>query len=454
MPKSTDDVKRDRHASREFLISETITPPESEARQKEPVGATLKEAYPDLLAGPAFVRHAVTRLKGVEAFVSTAISVDGLDEAENQEREVLEVAKIVDQAAGSVDTRFWGMLANGVFCVVMPDEDESAATGLGESVRKSVRESGDRTATAGVTVYPLIDFTREDTVKNTQKALDHAAFFGPDSQVVFDAVSLNVSGDQFYQEGDVDSAIIEFERALKLNPEETNVLNSLGVAYAVKEKPDQAMKCFDKARELAGSDIMPVYNTGLALLMAGQREQALRQFLEADSMEPGVFEILYQTGRVQLELGRAAEAVESCTRAVEARPDSSAAHRMLGDGLALSGSFREASKEYEKALRIFPNDAAALSSLGQMYAELGENLDIALSFARQSVNLAPENGLYHLRLARIHEKREEEDKALEFHEKARELGYSAIDTGTPGTEVEIVPAGKAEARASTGAKTQ
>ena len=58
------------------------------------------------------------------------------------------------------------------------------------------------------------------TLQNACKALDHGAFFGPDACVVFDAISLNISGDRFYQSGDLNAAIDEYHFALTLDDDQ------------------------------------------------------------------------------------------------------------------------------------------------------------------------------------------------------------------------------------------
>ena len=75
------------------------------------------------------------------------------------------------------------------------------------------------------------------------EALDHGAFFGPASTVVFDAVSLNISGDHFYQTGKVSEAMAEYRAALRLDADDVNVYNSLGVCLAQTGEIEKAAAC-------------------------------------------------------------------------------------------------------------------------------------------------------------------------------------------------------------------
>ncbi|MBU1398246.1 MAG: tetratricopeptide repeat protein [Proteobacteria bacterium] len=82
----------------------------------------------------------------------------------------------------------------------------------------------------------------------------------------------------------------------------------------------------------------------------------------------------------------------------------------------------EAEEAYEKAVKINPNDAASLSSLGLLYDQNGKNHDIALSFCRQSVEISPDNGLFRQRLGKIYHKHGLLGDAMKEFEKAEELG--------------------------------
>jgi tetratricopeptide (TPR) repeat protein len=85
----------------------------------------------------------------------------------------------------------------------------------------------------------------------------------------------------------------------------------------------------------------------------------------------------------------------------------------------------EAAGAYKKAIKNNPGDAAALSVLGCLYAERGENPEICELFCRQSVEISPEEGLYHHRLGKLYLKHNQLTKALQAFQKAGKLGFDA-----------------------------
>ena len=106
-----------------------------------------------------------------------------------------------------------------------------------------------------------------EIINNARKAFDHATFFGANSLVAFDDVSLNISGDKFYEKGDIPAAINEFKLALALDPGNVNVHNSLGVCYGLQSDYDSAIAAFQKAMALDPGEYMALYNLGLVHLL-------------------------------------------------------------------------------------------------------------------------------------------------------------------------------------------
>jgi len=98
---------------------------------------------------------------------------------------------------------------------------------------------------------------------------------------------------------------------------------------------------------------------------------------------------------------------------------------LLGRCRASLGQTHPAIAAYQRAVKINPYDAAALSALGSLYDVKGENPEICVTFCRQSVALAPDNGLFRLRLARLYHKHNQLERALAEYESATALGCDA-----------------------------
>jgi tetratricopeptide (TPR) repeat protein len=294
----------------------------------------------------------------------------------------------------------WGRIDDDQFACFCPDMGEEAAVELASKIQNGLGPSGRQTISIGIAVYPFWPFEKEAILANAQKALDHAAFFGPGTITTFDAVSLNISADKLYQYGDIHGAIDEFKKALAVDHKNVNVLNSLGVCYGVLGKLERAIEAFEAAVHLEPEDIMATYNLGLAHLRKGDQEMALRLFLEAHSLDGDNPEICYQIGMCCRDKGQAEAALDYLERAARNTRTRKGAHifRALADSYVEKKMLDKAVKAYEKAVKANPADAKSLSALGDLYGILGENIEIAIVLAKESTTLEPNNSLYRYRL--------------------------------------------------------
>ncbi|MDY6953832.1 MAG: tetratricopeptide repeat protein [Thermodesulfobacteriota bacterium] len=334
----------------------------------------------------------------------------------------------------------WGRLDDDRFACFCPDMDEEGATELARKIQDGLTCCGEQTVSIGIAIYPFWPFEKTAILDNAQKALDHAAFFGPGTITTFDAVSLNISADKLYQYGDIDGAIEEFKKALAVDPQNVNVLNSLGVCYGVQGKLDLAIEAFEGAIHLEPEDVMATFNLGLAHLRQGDQERALALFLDAHGIDGDNPEVCCQIGMCYRENGQAGAALEYLEKAAHNTRKGAHIFRLLADCYLEREMLHEATKAYEKAVKANPADAKSLSALGHLYGALGENMDIAIVLAKESTAIEPNNGLYRYRLGKLYLQNHDHQKAAEELKIAAKMGedcsellleaQSAVDEAT------------------------
>jgi tetratricopeptide (TPR) repeat protein len=309
------------------------------------------------------------------------------------------------------------------FACALPHVSEKEAKKLADELMASLPENQPPRTLIGIAAYPIIDYTLAQILENAEKALEHGEFFGPGTVTLFNAVSLNISGDRHYQNGDILGAIDDFKKGLLLDPTDVNLHNSLGVCYGVQEEYDAALRAFENAIELAPDEIMPIYNKGYVLSAKGEKEEAMQCFLAANAKEPDIFEVVFHIGQTLLEDGDAEKAKPFLENAVRINSRSGPANKSLGSCLKKLGLNREALQAYKTAVKINPSDAQSLSDLGQLYLQLEESLDVATVFSEQSVRLEPDNALFRYHLGCTYLQREMLDLALNEFEEAEAMGH-------------------------------
>jgi len=409
-------------ASQVYLFSKTLSPSgKGSAMSHSPDSSVqvfsgnvqdgFSNAFPDILAGQTFVDEALQRM-GDFGFSAFMIRLDSLINTGNGaivDLFLLNAGFILEQLTRPIHA-LWGLINAGsqtgpvtLGCMI-PETDLSVCRNFAANIQNKLAEFQKETVSIGIAVYPLADFSRKDAVSNAWKALTHAAVVGSGSVVVLDAISLNISGDQLYQVGNLPEAIEEYQNALQLDPSNVNVHNSLGVCYGAMKMYDAAESEFNAALLLKPDEVMALYNLGVVCLLTGRKEMALNFFVNASAIDDGIFEIALLTGKLSLEVGNPEKARYFLKKALNCRPKSGTALRTLGICYSSMNLLREAVAVYTQAVKNNPNDAESFSQLGRLYDAIGENPEIAQLFCQHSVAIAPENEVYRQTLNRLMQK--------------------------------------------------
>jgi tetratricopeptide (TPR) repeat protein len=164
-------------------------------------------------------------------------------------------------------------------------------------------------------------------------------------------------GVRFYEMGDLNGAIAEYQAALRLNPKYVSAHANLCNALYAKDDLNGAI---------------------------AECQAALR-------LNPNLAEAHYRLGAALYDKGDLNGAIVEYRAALRLNPDSAVAHHNLGAALRKKGDISGAIAEYETALRINPKYVPALNNLAWLYATTSDatlrNLPKALEYALQAVAL-------------------------------------------------------------------
>ncbi len=418
-----------RRSARQFLLSKTDTGRllHDDRPLSDDVGQALRSTYPNLLYDEVLEEQALKTLDSVDRFAAVVIQPDSINRGNSAAADaLLQISAILDSVCRA-ENGTWGIIAPGNLAGYFPDKNAPQAFSLIRGMQAELTERTRQSVTVGIATFPTISYARSDILANAAKALDHAIFFGPDSAAIFDSVSLNISSDKLFEKSDITAAIEELKTALVMDPSNVNVHNSLGVCYGIEGEYDLAIEAFQSAIALEPGEYMALYNLGLSYLLTQKRNQALNFFLKADNISNTAYEAAFQAGKLYLEDEDPQTARAYLERAADLEPTSGAVYRYLGDCHAANNMSREAIAAYRTAIKLNPRDAAAMSALGCLFEAQGENPEITLMFCRESVGLAPNNGLFRYRLGQLFLKQNRLRKALREFRKAQELGHDAAD---------------------------
>jgi len=311
----------------------------------------------------------------------------------------------ITQAAGRNGVYLAGIASLSL--MLYPHQTQDRVVPYIEELARICRERyGEEAVAIGVASWPCLDFSKGDIPGNCLKALHHGAFLGPGSVVFFDHLSLNISGDYYFDEGDYQAALREYRRGLRLQPGDVNLINSLGVALVECNRERRAAHCFQDVLGKDPDNYMALVNLGHARQTLGDKPGALLCFERAYRAhaqdEAAGQELFLPLGRLYADLGRHDQAIAILEhwRERSGSDREFLLFRLLGQSYMESGRPGEAVKACQRALRLFPQDSVSLSVLGLLYVEQGEGGEVGLSLCNKALSLDNFNPDHWRRLSR------------------------------------------------------
>ena len=262
------------------------------------------------------------------------------------------------------------------------------------------------------------------------------------------AASLLGKGNQLMQKQSYEEALVEFERALEIQPGLHAARYQLAVCFFALGQNDRSLQEFERLRKQAGPSHEVSYYLGRLLFLGGDATGAIRE-LTALTNDPKIPDAAYYLGLAYAAAGDQAKGIEWLERDAQARPRDYHVHYRLARLYAGGGRKADADREYglydkyrmaerqtEERMRacstaldthataqihatclVDQNDPEKLVLLGQLYGEHGD-FAAAVNPLLRAVQLDPGSfdawhnlGLSYFRLKRYKEARQPLEKA-------------------------------------------
>ncbi len=284
---------------------------------------------------------------------------------------------------------------------VVPGINDKMALELIEPLLSRISREVGKALNVGISFYPFYDFSKEEVVQNSLKALVHAGLVNDHGYVFVDSVTFNVSGDNYFNQGKLELARVEYEKGTKINPRNLNLLNSLGVCYGELGMLEKAEEVFGKVLKLEPENFMANFNLGCLRLRQKKLDEAEEMIFNAIQSNPASAEVHFSMGRIKFEKEDYANATFHLEKAIASRDSWRAARKLLAESYEKLGNKKKAMEHYKHILRLNPADAMSLHALGCLYGEEARNLEVAISLCEKAVGFDEKNDQYRLTLAKL-----------------------------------------------------
>ena len=189
-----------------------------------------------------------------------------------------------------------------------------------------------------------------------------------------------------------------FLRAVSVTAHNKLAHNNLGVQLEEQGKLDEAIVQYRKALEVDPDYADARLGLGNALLAQGKVTEAVKEYSEVRRINPNDKKAGVALANAMSKQGKGALAAAEYSRILESDPDNVDAHYNLGLELSKQGKLDEAASHYSKALEINPNYAKAHNNLGAVLAQMGRS-DEAVPHYQEALRIKPDYPEAHYNLA-------------------------------------------------------
>ncbi|MEP0202188.1 MAG: tetratricopeptide repeat protein [Halioglobus sp.] len=214
-----------------------------------------------------------------------------------------------------------------------------------------------------------------------------------------DAYSFLRAGMANERTGNYPAAVKAYERGLEVEPENVELLNSMGFALFQQGKSEEAVAALEKALAIDPKHWKAHNNMALASIDLGEFELAEAHYRDSLAIEPQPA-IYNDLGFVLERQDLPFEATDMYRKALELDPDSATAHYNLASSLARTGEFAEAEPHFRAVLQN-GTSSKAFTGLGFVLWQQGQ-LDEAISSLLQAIKTNPTNASAYDQLAAIY----------------------------------------------------
>ncbi len=178
-----------------------------------------------------------------------------------------------------------------------------------------------------------------------------------------DAKTYYQMGNDYYERGDYDKAIENYNMAVLLNPVFSEAYFNRALSYYQLKNFDKSVADYSKAMELDPQNPIIYNNRGDAFYRKQDFQTGIKDYDKAISLNPNYLKAFYNRGLSYASLEEYEKAVEDFTKVIQLKPDFAEAFHLRGLAHEYAGGISNAIEDYEKALELNPELTEAKTHL-------------------------------------------------------------------------------------------
>jgi len=169
-----------------------------------------------------------------------------------------------------------------------------------------------------------------------------------------DARTYYQQGNDYYEKGDYERAIEDYNMAILLSPVFSEAYFNRALSYYQLKNFDKAVGDYSKASELDPKNPIIYNNRGDAYYRKQDYSSAIKDYDKSILLNPDYLKAFYNRGLSYASLEDYEKAIEDFTKVLELKNDFAEAYHLRGLAYEYNGMLDKAVEDYEKALKLNP----------------------------------------------------------------------------------------------------
>lgn len=219
--------------------------------------------------------------------------------------------------------------------------------------------------------------------------------------------------------GDKERALMEFQRAIEINPNLTSAYLGMADIYRGDRDYANAEVRYARAAQVDPRNFDAQYYHGLMLHLLDRLTEAVQSYLRALTVRPDDFQTNLNLATAYFQLEENQQALPYAVKAVRLDPQDGSARLNLGAVYAALNRHQDAVKEYQQAAELMALNESLLVKLAESLGRL-ERYDEMANALEQAIKIEPTPAA-HERLGYARFRQDRFDAAKEHFQRAIDL---------------------------------
>jgi tetratricopeptide (TPR) repeat protein len=220
-------------------------------------------------------------------------------------------------------------------------------------------------------------------------------------------------GAAFFWAGYPEQALVYLNEAVREQPDNGKAHLAIGYIHLEAARDAAAREHLERAVALLPNDANAWTYLGRLELAAGRNATALQHFARALELDPQSSFALLSSGKAKAALGDDAGAEALFRRGLTNAGNGADAATQLGLLLVHQNRLEEARDAFQKAIAMQRDHVSAINNLGVLYMQM-HKVDDAVAAFRYGIDVAPDEEISYLNLARVFAREGDRAKAMDI----------------------------------------